>query len=172
MIGTIYLFPNHKGTLFTVGSSSYALLNGQLLSRSTYVDLSSVWPQGAYGSTVNTIVLPDLSGGQYLRGHAFQTGRDPAIGSRTTPSGSLPTAPSGIGTFQTAQMLSHTHPSGFQEQTFPTGNSGGDGNPSWPVLGTFNSNVPSLIQSATLGPASSDAVEFSHLKAYPYMRIS
>ena len=172
MLGTVYLFPKHRGTLFTSGGASYALLNGQLLSRTTYADLSSIWPQGAYGSTVTTIVLPDLTGGEYFRGHAFNRGVDPGIGARTTPSGVLPTAPSGIGTFQTAQMLSHTHPSGYQQQVFPVGNGGGDGNPSYPVLGSVTTQTPIGIQGATLGPASSDAVEFTHLKAYPYMRVT
>lgn len=174
MIGHIIISAFHKGTLFSANNASYALLNGQTLSRTAYPDLSAYWPVGAYGSTANTMVLPDLGGsGYYLRGHGYNNGYDPGISSRTTPSGTLPVAPSGIGTFQTGLLKSHVHAAGTQDSSgYTFGQGGGDGNPSYPNTGTTTSATASSASGATIGPADSNATDLSHMKFYPYIRIA
>jgi hypothetical protein len=172
VIGQILLSSRHLGTVFSPPGASYALLNGQSLNRSTYGSLSAYWPTGAYGSTVTTIVLPDLTDGYYLRGHSFGNGFDPGASSRTVPSGTLPVAPSGIGTFQLAQMVTHTHPSGTQSATLPFGDGGGDANATYPVLGTATSAAPSTLAGLTVvGTASQTSFDLAHMKFYPYIRI-
>ena len=155
MIGTVILSAAHQGDLFSQGSNTWALLNGQVLPRSSWPTLSAYWPEGAYGSTPTSIALPDLSGGYLFRGHHFQT-----------------TAPSGIGTFQAANMVTHTHPSGTQPPLYGPGNSGGDSNAP-PTYSTTNSNVPTFFTGGiVVGAASTTAFDVAHMKFYPYIKIS
>lgn len=173
MLGTILLSATHRGTIFSSNNSTYALLNGQLLSRNSYPSISAYWPTGAYGSTSTTMVLPDLSTGYHLRGHSFQNGVDSGFASRTVPSGILPAAPSGIGTFQTANMVSHTHPSGTQGTANGDGNGGGDSNPTWPNFGPGTSAEASGFTVATaIGAASVTSFDVAHMKFYPYIKIA
>jgi len=172
MIGHVAVSAFHKGTLFTQTGSVYALLNGQTLSRTAYPDLSTYWPIGAYGSTSNTMVLPDLGNGYYLRGHGYNNGYDPGISSRTTPSGILPVAPSGIGTFQTGTVRSHIHAAGTQASNTTYGQGGGDGNPSYPQVSTGTSATASNASGATVGAADANVTDLSHMKFYPYIRIA
>lgn len=175
MIGHILLSAYHKGTLFSENNASYALLDGQLLSRSTYPTLSAYWPVGAYGSTSNTMVLPNLGGsGFYLRGHAYNNGFDPDLSTRTTTSGTLPVAPSGIGTIQFATMKSHTHAQGTQDSSgYTFGQGGGDGNPSYPNTGSSTSaTAANPSGAATVGPTDAASLDLNHMKFYPYIRIA
>jgi hypothetical protein len=172
MIGTVILSAAHQGDLFSQGSNTWALLNGQVLPRSSWPTLSAYWPEGAYGSTPTSIALPDLSGGYLFRGHHFQTTVDSNYATRAVPSGSNPTAPSGIGTFQAANMVTHTHPSGTQPPLYGPGNSGGDSNAP-PTYSTTNSNVPTFFTGGiVVGAASTTAFDVAHMKFYPYIKIS
>ena len=171
MLGHILLSATHRGSIFSTQNAAYALCNGQILNRSTYPDLSALWPVGAYGSTLTQIVLPNLSDGYYLRGHGFNNNFDPNISLRTSPSGSLPVAPSGIGTFQTGAMATHIHASGTQSAAI-FGQGGGDGNPTYPVTGSQNSAAPSSISGAVVGPAAANSLDLNHMKFYPYLKIS
>jgi hypothetical protein len=171
MIGSVHLSASHRGTIYTQGSSTYALLNGQLLSRTAYPNLSLVWPEGAYGSTTTTMVLPDLSDEYYLRGHDFGAGVDPSVGTRTTPSGIFPAAPSGIGTFQTASMATHTHPSG--NQTTGKAYTGGTDPANLLIFGNKTTGGPTPLPAGTIsGAALTTATELSHTKCYMYIRVS
>lgn len=171
MIGHVIISAFHKGTIFNQGGQTFALMDGQILSRTEYPELDRVWPSGAYGSTSTVMVLPDLSDGYYLRGHGFNSGVDPGISSRTVSSGTLPEAPDDIGTFQTAGFQTHQHSLGTALQNFTFGQPGGDQNPSYPSTGTTTSNAPTSISGATLGPASASALDLSHMKFYPYIRV-
>lgn len=172
MIGHIITSAFHKGTIFSQNASSYALLNGQTLSRTAYPDLSVFWPVGAYGSTITTMVLPDLGGsGYYFRGHGYNNGFDPGISSRAVPSGTLPVAPSGIGTFQTGLLISHTHASGTQSSAGRAAG-GGDFQSTYPVAGTTTSATPSSVSGVTIvGAANANDTDLAHMKFYPYIRI-
>lgn len=176
MIGHVLLSAYHKGTLFSENNASYALMNGQLLSRTTYPTLSAYWPTGAYGSTSNTMVLPDLGGsGLYLRGHAYNNGYDPNLSTRTVTSGTLPVAPSGIGTIQYATMKSHIHTEGTQSSAgYTFGQGGGDGNPSYPNTGSFTSQTASSPSGAAIVSSAADAAttDLCHMKFFPYIRIA
>lgn len=171
MIGSVHLSASHRGTIYIEGSSTYALLNGQLLSRSSYPSLSLVWPEGAYGSTPSTIVLPDLTDGYYLRGHDFGNGVDPNIDTRTTPSGIFPAAPSGIGTFQSASMATHTHAGGNQT-TAPSFTNGPDP-ANLPIFGNKTVDGPSSLPGAVVsGAALTTSTDLAHTKCYMYIRVA
>lgn len=114
MRGQIILSAVHRGTQFSFQQRTYTLLNGQAISRSSFADLSAVWPSGAYGggSTSTPMHMPDTTG-LYLRGADFGRSADPGSASRTALSGSLPTG-SNVGSFQAAALKSHAHVSGTQ----------------------------------------------------------
>jgi hypothetical protein len=114
MRGQIILSAVHRGTGFSFQQRTYTLLNGQAISRSTFPDLSDVWPSGAYGGggTTTPMHMPDTAG-LYLRGADFNRSADPGSASRTALSGILPTG-SNVGSFQSAALKSHAHVSGTQ----------------------------------------------------------
>lgn len=114
-VGRIVCSLYHMGTLTTINGRSYALLNGQSVSRSTYTGLSDVWPSGAYRSTTSSMHLPDTNG-LYLRGADFGSSNDPDVALRVALSGVLPSG-TAVGSYQTANAKSHAHASGTQSAT-------------------------------------------------------
>lgn len=171
MIGQLIYSQIHRGTLFTQGASTYALCNGQGLSRASYPSLSEVWPDGEYGSTPTTIVLPNLSD-YCVRG--WDDGRtiNSDVTTRFSPSG---VSPSGVtlGSFQIASMASHVHVSGTGSP-FAIGNSGPGGN-SRPPANTTNTGNPQLLPGGDayteLTPFGSSAFDVGNYKVYPYLCI-
>ena len=169
MLAQIVSFPVHRGELFSDGGKSYALCNGQTLSRSAYSLLSDVWPSGAYGSTDTDIVLPDFNG-TYLRGSDWGIGNDPEALSRFTPGATIP---SGIvpGYFQIGSSPVHEHASG-SVQTFPTGGSG-------PAKSTSQGNqtvgnielFPVAARFTVVSGTDETAFEPFHAMCYPYIRV-
>jgi|DEB0MinimDraft_3_1074331.scaffolds.fasta_scaffold19090_1 hypothetical protein len=108
MLGQIVYSSYYRGVAYLDGTDkTFLYLNGQVVSRSSYPYLDPYFPVGTYGSTLTNIVLPDLTGA-YWRGVDLNRGADVGIATRTLPSGTLP-AGSGLGTYQDASMLNHTH---------------------------------------------------------------
>lgn len=180
MIGRITLYPVHRGEIFTdTNGKSHALCNGQIIARSSYPSISAQWPTGAYGSTDDDMVMPDLSD-NYLRMHAMNTNNNIDLGfdSRATSSGALPTAAQ-IGTFQSADFSSnHTHASGTQTQSqLRAAVVGAPGN--FAPLASVNSQGPDTATIASLNPnqpisvgsASATAFDVAHVKFYPYIAL-
>jgi hypothetical protein len=171
-LGALRLSPVHRGTTYTSNKQVYALCNGQALSRTTYPSFSALWPEGAYGSSAANIHLPDLGAndGYFLRGADLGRGADPNVSARSALSGSAPVT-SGVGSIQTANFATHTHPSGVQG-SFRRSTGGGDGNCCYPVEGSKASNGPSTISGPTaVGSAAATEFDLAHMKVYPYIRV-
>ena len=109
-VGRIVCSLYHLGTITTIQGTSFALLNGQSVSRSSYPALSSVWPSGAYTSTSVNIHLPQTNT-LYLRGANFGGSGDPDSSVRIALSGTQPTTTS-VGSYQIANVKQHAHVSG------------------------------------------------------------
>lgn len=172
MIGQLYFKCVHRGTLYTQDGSTYALCNGQAISRSTYSVLSSVWPEGSYGSTANSIHLPNLNH-LYVRGLDISRNADPQTLARTTLSG---TAPSGValGSYQPSNLVSHNHASG----TLSTGTVGGGGSGPYRyrtqlTKATQDTFLHSSVQAYTVlsGTTDSTVYEPAHIYCYPYIQV-
>ena len=170
MLGQIQLYPHHKGNLFSAGDKTYALLNGQILSRSAYPEFSSVWASGTFGSTGNSLALPDLDE-SYIRGVDFGAGVDPEANSRVAYSG---IAPSGIecGSYQLGSFKSHEHVNGTQE-------AGSYQNGTSTALFAYNTLVTTNTTSVSTsceghtitGTSDQTLWEPAHYKLYPYIRV-
>lgn len=118
-LGRIVYSSTYRGLSYANAlSKRFLYLNGQTVSRSSFLDLSPYFPVGTYGSDSLNIVLPDLTN-VYWRGLDLDRGLDFDKASRTTPSGTLPTGDN-LGTFQTASMPAHVHISGTPNNTGPT----------------------------------------------------
>lgn len=172
MIGQLYFKCVHRGTLYTQDGVTYALCNGQAISRSTYSVLSSAWPEGSYGSTSNSIHLPDLNH-LYVRGLDLSRNADPQTLARTTLSG---TAPSGVdlGSYQPSNLVSHNHASG----TLSTGTVAGGGGGSFRrriqlTKATENTLLHSSVGAYTVvsGTTNSTIYEPAHIYCYPYIQV-
>lgn len=109
-VGRIVCSLYHFGTLATIQGTTFALLNGQSVSRSSYPTLSSVWPSGAYTSTSVNIHLPQTNT-LYLRGANFGSSGDPDSSVRVSLSGTQPSGHS-VGSYQISNVKQHTHVSG------------------------------------------------------------
>lgn len=109
-VGRIVCSLYHFGTLATIQGTTFALLNGQSVSRSSYPTLSSVWPSGAYASTSVNIHLPQTDT-LYLRGANFGSSGDPDSSVRVSLSGTQPSGHS-VGSYQISNVKQHTHASG------------------------------------------------------------
>jgi hypothetical protein len=172
MIGQVMYSQIHRGTLFTQGASTYALCNGQLLSRASYATLSESWPEGSYGSTASTIVLPDLTD-YALRGWDEDRGINNDLFDRFSPSGAIPSG-NLVGSFQLASMATHVHASG-RGTPFPIGNSGPGGNQR-PAPTTIQTNNPQLLPGGSsftdLTPLGTTAFDVAHYKVYPYLCVA
>lgn len=179
MIGRIILSATHRGTIFSQGGATYALLNGQAVSRSTYPSLSAVWPSGMYGggdTSAATLHLPDTNN-LYLRGNDYGRNADPNSSSRIALSG---IAPSGIaiGSYQTGGTKAHVHISGTQAQD--GGNlcgPGGEGGGSASLNGATSTQADVFMDARTAGrpmQANTANVDYDvdHTKCYFYIAIA
>lgn len=172
MLAQIHFSPVFKGTTFVSEDKRvFALCNGQALPRSEYFALSAVWPVGSYGSTADFIHLPNLDN-IYLRGYDYGRGVIDSPQTRTALSG---TAPSGtqLGSFQVANMQSHTHPSG----TGPLISYSAAGGPNFHTVSSTPGDVTSDLQlypaqtRVTISGAGATSFDLPHIKAYPYICI-
>ncbi len=174
-LGHIACKAAHVGATYQLRKETYHICDGSAISRATYAGLSALWPTGAYGSTVSDIHLPDFREGVYFRGADLGRDVDEDYASRTVLSGGT-TSPitSGVGSYQTANMVQHTHPYGTQPG-FSRSNGGGDGNCCYPVSqGSFASPGPISITSpwpTASGDASNSAFDVNHMRVYAYICI-
>jgi len=109
-VGRIVCSLYHFGTLATIQGKTFALLNGQSVSRSSYPTLSALWPSGVYASTSTNIHLPQ-SNTLYLRGANFGGSGDLDSSVRVALSGVQPSGHS-VGSYQVSNVKQHTHASG------------------------------------------------------------
>jgi hypothetical protein len=172
MIGQLIYSQIHRGTIYTQGVSTYALCNGQGLSRASYPALSEVWPDGEYGSTPTTIVLPNLND-YAARGWDSDRGINADFGTRFAPSGVSPSGAT-LGSVQIAAMATHVHVSGTGSP-FGIGNSGPGGNQRPPAT-TINTSDAQLLPGGStytdLTPGGSSAFDVAHYKVYPYICVA
>ena len=172
MIGQLYFKCVHRGAVYTEDGFTYALCNGQAISRSTYATLSTVWSEGSYGSTVDSIHLPNLDN-IYVRGLDISRNADPQTLARTALSG---TAPSGVvlGSYQFSNLVSHNHASG----TLTTSSTGGGGGGATRrriqlTKATQDTELHSSVKSYTVvsGTTNSTIFEPAHVYCYPYIQV-
>jgi hypothetical protein len=109
-VGRIVCSLYHLGTITTIQNTTFALLNGQSVSRSSYPTLSTLWPSGAYTSTSTNIHLPQTNT-LYLRGANFGGSGDPDSSVRAALSGTQPSGVS-VGSYQISNVKQHAHASG------------------------------------------------------------
>lgn len=109
-VGRIVCSLYHLGTITTIQNTTFALLNGQSVSRSSYPTLSTLWPSGAYTSTSINIHLPQTNT-LYLRGTNFNGSGDLDSSVRIALSGAAPTGNS-VGSYQISNVKQHVHASG------------------------------------------------------------
>ena len=173
MIGQLHLSPVDLGTTYTASDGrTFALCNGQAISRTLYPDLSILWPSGSYGSTDTDIHLPFMDG-VHLRGNDYGRGVDHAPGLRTALSGFAPSGTQ-IGSYQLGNMESHVHPSGtYSNNLANTGGGGPNGGigdaPTGDVV-DYRINFPAQTSGATISGTTSVAdFDLPHMKAYPYI---
>jgi len=169
MLGTIVLSPLHRGTLYQEGDASYALLNGQIISRATYNELGSVWPSGFYGSTDTSIVLPDFNSA-FMRGNDIGAGNDPDFSTRITWSGVSPSG-TDLGSYQLGALKAHEHASG----TAPTNSTGGGDQRTGGPLSNVTTTTMTIFNGVTSPTAKGTTDDtlwqpFSY-KVYPYIRV-
>jgi len=142
-VGRVVCSFYHMGTLVDIQGTTFALLNGQSVSRSAYPSLSTVWPSGSYTSNATTIVLPNANG-LYLRGANLGSTNDPDGLLRVALSG---VAPSGnaVGSYQTANVKSHAHASGTQGASNLFHRDGFEGGTSWTGTSTNTTSTPVVV---------------------------
>jgi hypothetical protein len=169
MIGQTHFYSLHQGDVFEENGQSFACLNGQTLSRSSYPAFSDLWPSGFYGSTDTICVLPDFNN-SYLRGLDLGAGNDFQENSRYSPSGVFPSG-AALGSFQDGSMQFHEHASGSQLKKFDNANTD---NPCT-NLSIKTSTAIALSSSCSrftvLGTTDETEWEPANYKAYPYIRI-
>lgn len=175
MIGQINYKSTHRGDLYTVDNTVYALCNGQALSRATYQRLSYLWPSGAYGSTDTSIHLPDLNG-VFLRAKDFSRGVDPDVSERFALSGVLPSGDV-VGSYQLGDMRDHIHASGSAERNINQARSGSNSkenfvNRAQPTRVPQNSDIDPSISEFTIGSGTTgESWMPAHINFYPYIRV-
>lgn len=170
MLGTVILSPRHRGTLYSEGQFTYALLNGQHLSRAAYSDLDTAWPSGLYGSTDTTIVLPDFDA-TYLRGFDRGALRDPSLTARVAWSGVSPSGTS-LGSYQFGALKAHEHVSGYSNSS-STG--GPDSRAAAPLafVTTSSISILSTVVAPTIkGTSDQTTWQPPNYSVYPYLIIS
>ena len=109
-VGRIVCSLYHLGTITTIQDTTFALLNGQSVSRSSYPTLSTLWPSGAYTSTSTNIHLPQTNT-LHLRGANFNGSGDLDSSVRIALSGTQPTGDF-VGSYQIPNVKAHVHASG------------------------------------------------------------
>jgi hypothetical protein len=170
VIGTLAFQFIHRGDVYQSDGGTFALLNGQTLSRSAYSKLSALWPSGLYGSTDSTIVLPNFNN-SFVRGLDMNTGRDPEVFSRIAPSGITPSGAS-LGSFQSGSMKAHEHPSGVS----PNAPRNGPNNQPYAYsanITTTGSELASTVQPFTvISGAAETGWQPPNYGMYPYILIA
>jgi microcystin-dependent protein len=178
MLGHVVYSSYYKGLTYVDGTKKrYAYMNGQLLTRADYPELSTFFPTGTYGSTATQIALPDLTA-LYLRGADLGRGADVDRASRTALSGTDPTGDN-IGSFQLAAMPLHTHALGTVNTGSPA--TGGGGNISVNTvrtLSTVTTFETTISISGTVNPsgvvlsgAATTSWDVASVTYFPYLGV-
>jgi len=166
----------YKGEQYVESGITYALCDGQSVPRGNTGLTPAIWPSGMYGSTTDTVVLPDYSQYCYLRGTDLGRGEDPDNNARTQYApGTGPTA-SGIGSYQTGSFATHTHPDGNPVFETPVSKSNSSNQNFFSVnsAGAFNTSDTLSTTTNEVAPNSNfdpNAVEPDHHYVYPYIQI-
>jgi len=173
MLGQIIYSAVHRGEVFTENGRTFALLNGQSLSRTTYASLSDLWPSGVFGGgDIDTPMhLPDTTG-LYLRGVDFGRLADAEAANRTALSGSAPVGDV-PGSYQTAAFKTHAHASGTARGVgFQGMYGGGESTRRFPGATATTTDGPELHNPNR--PISTDAGAFDvdHVNVYMYISIA
>lgn len=130
MIGHIVYSSYYRGLSYEDPfGKRYLFMNGQAVLRSSFPDLSALWPTGEFGSDATYIVIPDVRE-TYWRGADIGRGIDVDRASRTAISGSSPVGDN-LGSYQGAEMKTHVHVSGTTVKTGNTVNQGGSNYTWW-----------------------------------------
>jgi hypothetical protein len=176
MLGSIIFSSVYRGATFSVGNFTYALLNGQSVSRVTYPDFSNIWPSGVYGAgDVDTPAhLPNLNN-IYLRGVDFGRNADPDSATRTALSGVIPSG-NFCGSYQAGGLKSHTHASGTQGPPIAAVPGGGGEGGRTTATYTIVSSGTVVADPRTAGTAmefgkAGENFDVAHTRAYYYIRI-
>ena len=169
MIGQFVTLASYKGNLYTTDAGTFALLNGQVLSRATYNGLSVIWASGLYGSNDTEIVLPDFSD-TYLRAQDLGSNIDPNANTRTTPSGITPVGDS-PGSFQLGITRQHNH-----TNNIATGNNGSETSQSMVNLISITVDTMLLDGACTaftvISGTDQSNFEPAHHFVYPYIQVA
>lgn len=172
MIGQIIYSAVHRGEVFTENGRTFALLNGQALSRTTYPDLSTLWPSGSFGGgDVDTPMhLPDTAG-LYLRGVDLGRLSDAQAASRTALSGSRPVGDT-PGSYQAAVLKTHAHVSGTAiGQSFEAMEGGGESTRTFPGATAVTTTSTKLANTARPVSITAGGFDVDHMKVYMYISI-
>lgn len=173
-VGRIVCSLYHLGTITTIQNTTFALLNGQSVSRSSYPALSTLWPSGAYTSTSTNIHLPQTNT-LHLRGVNFNGSGDLDSSVRIALSGTQPTG-NAVGSYQIPNVKAHVHASGTAPADSNVNNNGGGG-PAY-TAATPVSTTTSTRSSTVLGTRPIElnkvGVEFEvdNTKVYFYIALT
>lgn len=176
MIGQFISLPYYRGEFYVTNAGTFAILNGQVLSRAAYPSLSAVWAEGMYGSTDTDIVLPDFTN-SYLRSQDLGAGLDPDVNTRVPVSGTIPSGDS-PGSFQFGAVRPHRH---LRSQN--SRNNGNGPNPAFqqPLnAGQTSTNfvLSNSVSSFTIISPSGDGTvdetlyEPANYLVFPYIRVA
>jgi hypothetical protein len=176
MIGSVIFSSVYRGPTLTVGSFTFALLNGQSVSRVTYPAFSELWPSGSYGGGgLNSPAhLPNLNN-IYLRGTDFGRNADPDASTRTAISGIFPSG-NFCGSYQAGGLKQHSHALGTQGPTAaPVPGGGGEG-PRSTAIYTIVSSGTVIADASTAGTPmefGKAGVDFDvdNTRCYFYIRV-
>jgi len=176
--GRILTFFTHQGETFERNGVSYALLNGQSVSRAVFDELSTVWPAAVYGggTTSDPIHLPDTQS-LYLRGANLGSTDDPDGTTRVALSGVGPIG-NEVGSFQENALIAHVHSSG-QVIAQQRRQQQGGGQPDFRNRGgyvgvagigyTLGTDVASLNRPFFIASGTPSEFEVDHHKVYFYI---
>lgn len=170
MEGQIIYSLVHRGDVFTENGRTWALLNGQALSRTTYPDLSNVWPSGSFGGgdVTTPMHLPNTKN-LYLRGVDLGRLSDSQAASRTALSGFRPVGDT-PGSYQAAALKTHAHVSGTAIGVlFSAMEGGGESTYNYPAASATTTFQTKLAD--TTRPISITAGDFDvdHTKVFMYI---
>jgi len=133
------------GGVLNVEGSVYILADGRQLPQSQYPVLYAVIA-GRYGTVGADFNIPDLRG-YYLRGDSLDSARDSNYATRTLY-GPSATA-TGVGTYQPASQLAHTH---FHQGSFAPYNAGPPAMPG--TTRNYSTAVPNTLTTSGIDLAT------------------
>jgi hypothetical protein len=173
-VGRIVCSLYHLGTITTIQNTTFALLNGQSVSRSSYPALSTLWPSGAYTSTSTNIHLPQTNT-LHLRGANFNGSGDLDSSVRIALSGTQPTG-NFVGSYQIPNVQAHVHASGSAPATNNTSQDlgGGPGYTATSSASTTTSTRTSTVLGTRPIELNKVGVEFEvdNTKVYFYIALN